>query len=96
MKGRHIGRPCLSVYLSSVHVTQLQNRWTDLDETGMDIMPLGSTLKSYFEFHAIGNTKIADKGTCKVRSTNNLTIYGYFFFFFWKIQNFVIAILWIM
>jgi hypothetical protein len=44
---------------------QFENRWTDLDE----IMPLGTTLKSYFQFPTIGDTNMADEQTCEMGST---------------------------
>jgi hypothetical protein len=36
---------------------------------GMDIVPLESTLKSYFSIPTIGNTRMADERTCEVEST---------------------------
>jgi hypothetical protein len=32
----------------SICIIQLENRWTDLDEIWLDIMPLGTSVKSYF------------------------------------------------
>jgi hypothetical protein len=33
---------------------------------GMDVIPLGSTLKSHFSVSTISNAKMADKRTCEV------------------------------
>jgi hypothetical protein len=36
---------------------------------GMDVMPLGTTLKSTLQFSTIGNNNMADEQTCEVGST---------------------------
>jgi hypothetical protein len=40
---------CRAEYVClSVHMIQLGNRWTDLDEFDMNVTPLKATLTSYF------------------------------------------------
>jgi hypothetical protein len=36
---------------------------------GMDVIPLGTTVKSYFTFPTLGNTNMAGQQTCEVGST---------------------------
>jgi hypothetical protein len=41
----------------------------DLDKFGADVVPLGTTLRSYFLCSTISNTNMADEKICEVGST---------------------------
>jgi hypothetical protein len=63
MNAYRAGHVYLSAQLNSKTSTQI---WVKF---GMDIMPLGTTLKPYFSISTIGNTNMADEQTCEVGST---------------------------
>jgi hypothetical protein len=90
---------CLSVR-PSVRIIQRENRWWIWMKFGMDVMPFGTTLKSYFLIfynrqHQYGRwTNLW--GGIDTSATSNRVIQWWTVIDFRKIQNFVIKILCIM